>query len=430
MTWLAGLFYEHMDDGGHSFRYVENYEETPAFDFWNSEYGVQPGTTDDADNGFKDKGVTEQIAAFGEVSYSPDKHWSFTAGLRWFDHTREREYLSQQPKGHVSFFDKVKASTSDITKKLSVQYNINENAMVYALFSDGFRAGGRNFTAPGVVLPLDYDPDFVDNYELGFKSRWDGGRYTFNFTAFKMKWKDYQAEIVDPGAFPVYFVVLVTNIGNAEIDGISADFTAYVWDSLEFGLNAEVLDPRVTQGNALIGTQPGDRLPFSPEEKGAVWVDYTFPGEVAGGHVYSRFQWTYTGNRLNGVGQPTSLQPAYQIADFKIGFESEGWEIYGYVDNLTDEHAVIRDWFGAQQGRSRSTGRAAGDSASRRAGAVPDRRTAWRCVQRRSDPGAFIDNSATLYRCFMHAGSCCATTLPFPESGSNRRVSWSAISRH
>ena len=119
-------------------------------------------------------------------------------------------------------FEEGKASTSDITKKLSVQYNINENAMVYALFSDGFRAGGRNLTAPGVVLPADYDPDFLDNYELGFKSRWDGGRYTFNFTAFKMKWEDYQVEVVDPGAFPEFYVVMVANIGDAEIEGISA----------------------------------------------------------------------------------------------------------------------------------------------------------------------------------------------------------------
>jgi outer membrane receptor protein involved in Fe transport len=350
VTWLAGLFYEHTTDGGHDFRYIENYEDTQAFDYWNSEYGVQPGTTDNADSGFKDKADTRQMATFGEVSYSPDKRWTFTAGLRWFDHEREREYLSQQPKGRVSSFDKVKASTSEIAKKLSVQYNFNEIAMVYALYSEGFRAGGRNLTAPGVVLPLDYVPDFMDNYELGFKSRWDGGRYTFNFTRFKMKWKDYQAEIVDPGAFPDYLVFMVENIGDAEIEGISAEFTAYLWDSLDFGLNAEFLDPRVTQGHELVGTEDGDRLPFSPEEKGAVWVDYTFPREVAGGHVYGRFQWTYTGHRLNGVGQEASLQPAYQIADFKVGVETEGWEIYVYVDNLTDERAIIRDWTGVPQG--------------------------------------------------------------------------------
>ena len=349
-SWLAGLFYQRMDLGGHGFRYIENYEDTQAFGFWNSEYGIQPGTTDNADNAYRDNELTDQFAAFGEVSYSPDERWSFTAGLRWFWQTRESWRQEQQPKGRESYFDDVEASTDDITKKLSVQYNINENAMIYALFSEGFRAGGRNLTAPGTVLPLDYDSDFVDNYELGYKSRWDGGRYTFNLTAFKMKWKDYQAEVVDPGSPPEYLVFVVTNLGDAEIDGISADFTATLWDSLEVGLNAEVLDPRVTRGNDLIGTQAGDRLPFSPEEKGAVWVDYTFPGEVAGGHVYGRFQWTYTGNRLNGIWQPVTLEPAYQIADFKVGFESEDWEIYAYVDNLTDERAVVRDWTGEPQG--------------------------------------------------------------------------------
>ena len=45
-----------------------------------------------------------------------------------------------------------------------------------------------------------------------------------------------------------------------------------------------------------------------------------------------------------------ALQPAYQIADFKVGFESGDWEIYAYVDNLTDERAVVRDWTGEPQG--------------------------------------------------------------------------------
>ena len=89
--------------------------------------------------------------------------------------------------------------------------------------------------------------------------------------------------------------------------------------------------------------RPATACPSAPEEKGAVWVEYTFPGEVAGGHVYSRFQWTYTGNMLNGVSQPRTLQPAYQIADFKVGFESEDWEIYAYVDNLTNERAILID---------------------------------------------------------------------------------------
>ena len=100
----------------------------------------------------------------------------------------------------------------------------------------------------------------------------------------------------------------------------------------------------MTEGNALVGTQTGDRLPFSPEEKGAVWVEYTFPREVAGGHVYGRFQWTYTGNMLNGVSQPRIA--AARLPDLRISRSASSprdWEIYAYVDNLTNERAIIRD---------------------------------------------------------------------------------------
>ena len=198
------------------------------------------------------------------------------------------------------------------------------------------------------MLPADYEPDFLDNYELGFKSRWDGGRYTFNLTAFKMEWKDYQVEVVDPGEDALY-AVMVANIGDAEIEGISADFSAYLWDSLEFGLNLQLLDPKVTKGNDLLETEAGDRLPFSAKEKGAVWVEYTLPTTVAGGHFYGRFQWTYTGNSLNGISDPT-IQPAYQISDFKIGFDSDDWEIYAYVDNVFNERAILFDQQSAPPG--------------------------------------------------------------------------------
>jgi outer membrane receptor protein involved in Fe transport len=64
------------------------------------------------------------------------------------------------------------------------------------------------------------------------------------------------------------------------------------------------------------------------------------PREIAGGQLYGRLQWTYTGNSLNGISDPL-LQPAYQITDAKIGFDADDWEIYAYVDNLTNERAQL-----------------------------------------------------------------------------------------
>ena len=362
LNWVAGLFYEHVEDGFNFFSRIEDYEATPSFrarSRFEVRQGRDPlelGSTDNAFYHAKNDQTTEQYAAFGEVTYSPNEAWAFTGGLRWFDHTRTRDYFTQQPNGNSSsILATAENSTSDITKKVSVQYNFNENAMVYALYSDGFRAGGRNVVRPGTVLPADYDPDFLDNYEMGFKSRWAGGKYTLNLTAFHMVWNDYQIEVTDPGPL---FAVLVANVGDAEIDGESLDFTAYLFDSLDFGLNLQLLDPKTKADRPELGLVPGERLPFSAKEKGAVWAEYTFPGEFAGGQFYVRAQWSYMGSSLNGLPevtfdedgnvidmQPAILQPAYQITDFKIGLSADEWEVYAYLDNAFNERAIYFDQF-------------------------------------------------------------------------------------
>ncbi|HTL49098.1 MAG TPA: TonB-dependent receptor [Steroidobacteraceae bacterium] len=361
-TWVTGLFYEHIDEGFNFFSRIQDYEDTPGFTarqyyaIYYNEDPIEPGSTDNAFYHAKNNQTTEQYAAFGELTWSPNDDWSFTAGLRWFDHTRQRTYYTQQPNGHSSsLLPTAENSTSDFTKKLSVQYNFNENAMVYALYSDGFRAGGRNVVRPNTVLPADYEADFLDNYEVGFKSRWAGGRFGLNLTAFQMEWKDYQIEVVDPGPL---FAILVANVGDAEIKGVTLDVSAYLWDSLDVGLNLQLLDPKTKANEPLLGLLPGDRLPFSAKEKGSIWAEYTFPGELAGGHVYTRLQWTYTGNSLNGLPTPIvddagnvvdivdpDLQPAYQITDFKVGLSAGDWEVYAYVDNLFDERAILFNQF-------------------------------------------------------------------------------------
>jgi outer membrane receptor protein involved in Fe transport len=352
MTWLAGLFYERVHDGFSFFTRVEDYEDTPGFDYWMEDYDVEPGTTDNSFYHTKNDQVTEQYAAFGELGFSLTDRWTFTAGLRWFDHTRTREYFVQQPNGHFTAeLSRAEETTSDVTKKLSLQYQVSDTAMVYALYSDGFRAGGRNVTRPNATLPPDYEPDFLDNYELGLKSRWLDGQIAFNLTAFHMEWQDYQVEVEDPN--PNFYLIMVTNVGDAEVEGVSTEFSARLWDSLDVGFNAQFLDAKTTSGNPILLTESGARLPFSAEEKGAVWLEYTFPWELAGGRFYGRYQWTYNGDVLNGIdtvdSDPT-VQPSYKISDARFGVEADTWEIYAYVDNLGNERAILFDQNSAPPG--------------------------------------------------------------------------------
>ena len=68
-----------------------------------------------------------------------------------------------------------RAKDSGFTHRLNAQYKPNDDLMFYATWSRGFRPGGIN--RRGEIAP--YDPDYLTNWELGWKTtfgpwRWNG----------------------------------------------------------------------------------------------------------------------------------------------------------------------------------------------------------------------------------------------------------------
>ncbi|MEX2495779.1 MAG: TonB-dependent receptor [Woeseia sp.] len=343
-AWIGGLYYERFDDHWDFQSRIRNYESTPSFQFWYAYYGAQPGTTNNAFWNSNNQTQTEQYAAFGELTYQGIEDWDFTVGARWFEHERDRRYIVARPHGRVEQNLNPIQSENDVTLKFSASWHIDDDRMLYGLYSEGFRNGGRNTTRPGAVLPAEYDPDFLQNYELGLKSQWAGGRLRANVTAFHMVWEDYQLGVVDPGPL---FATMIINVGDAEIDGVEIDLNAMPIDGLEFGLNALVLNAETTSDNEFIGVNAGARLPISPEFKAASYLQYTFEQPLFGGSPYARVDYSYYGDSLNGVECNTAecfepdLHPSYSISDLKVGIDAQAWEVNIFLNNVTDERATL-----------------------------------------------------------------------------------------
>jgi iron complex outermembrane receptor protein len=344
LAWLAGLYYERFDDHWDFQSRVEDYESTNSFAYWYAYYGAVPGTSNNAFWNSNNHTKTEQIAAFGELTYTLSDDWAFTVGARWFDHERDRRYFVARPHGRIEQDLNPIKSESDVSYKASLSYKIDDDRMVYALYSEGFRNGGQNIARPGAVLPVNYDPDFLQNYEIGLKAQWADGRLRTNITAFHMVWDSYQLGVTDPGPL---FATMIVNVGDAEIDGIDLDVSALIADGLEFEFNAQFLNAETTSDNALIGINSGARLPISAETKLATSLQYTFAGEMLGGNPYLRLQYSYYGDSLNQVECNTvdcsdaDVQPAYAISDFKMGVDAGEWEVNLFVNNLGDERARL-----------------------------------------------------------------------------------------
>ncbi len=140
-------------------------------------------------------------------------------------------------------------------------------------------AGAMSF-APARSLPPDYEPDFLDNYELGFKSRWLGGRVR----AEPDRVPDGLGGLPGRGRRPGPALRGAGRERRRRRDrGPQPRFLrATSGIRSTFGLNAAAPRPdRPRRTSPILGTAcRGTRLPFSAEEKGAVWARIHLPRRV------------------------------------------------------------------------------------------------------------------------------------------------------
>ena len=312
----------------------------------------------------------EQTALFGEVTFAATDRLSFTGGARWFN--QEQELAIQQ--GNLLAGNKINVATDylfnndskqfsqdDWVPKLNATYQINDEVMTYATYSEGFRAGGANALRANSVLPPDYDSDKLKNYELGLKSEWFDSSLRFNAVAYHMRWDDIQIQVFDPTVFSTG----VINFSQAEIDGFETEVTwipAAGWDvTANMGLiNAEISEDNTIYGpggDALIAeVKNGTQLPITPQEKASISVQYTFQQMLLDAEPFLLLEWAYVGDSVNSLegtesvifSQGPTEQPSYDLGNLRIGLDAEQWSATFYVTNLTDE--VAEEFFNNRWG--------------------------------------------------------------------------------
>src|SRR5437868_1148456 len=167
-----------------------------------------------------------------------------------------------------------------ITYRLNAQWKPRENMMFYATWSKGFRPGGIN--RRGDIGP--YDPDFLYNIELGWKTTF--GPIRWNGAIYHETWKKFQFAFLGANSFTE-----IHNGKDARVNGIETDVN-YVRGGLTLNATAAYTDAK-TRGNIcnsfadtsanctdpddFIITPSGTRLPVTPKLKGAATARYTWP---------------------------------------------------------------------------------------------------------------------------------------------------------
>jgi len=246
-------------------------------------------------------------------------------------------------------------SDRDTIWKFNLAYELTDDALVYATYSEGFRPGGIN--RRGTVPP--YEPDFLDNYEVGWKTSWLEDRLRFNGALFYQEWNDFQYSILGPNG-----LTEVTNApGDAEIKGLEMDISWAVTDGLGITAGIAIIDAELAGpycqnlfNGAAVSADPcpvdgggteepaapeGTKLPVTPDFKGNITGRYQFALGALDAHVQAAV--IYVGEREtdlrtfeNGI---VGQLPDYTLTNFSAGAGVDGWAIEFFVANAFNEYA-------------------------------------------------------------------------------------------
>ncbi len=165
-------------------------------------------------------GILQSYAAFGEAYWTVNDQLKLTAGLRY---TSDRLDNTQYPilllvPGFSGFPSTICTTTVSATcnveqkhtwNALTGRFNVDwtptlpftDKTLVYASYSRGYKGGGFNTPCQGDLgqagggscgYSLQYEPEFIDAFEIGTKNTLLNGQLTLNGDFFYYNYKNYQ----------------------------------------------------------------------------------------------------------------------------------------------------------------------------------------------------------------------------------------------
>ena len=318
----------------------------------------------------------EQMGIFGELSYDISDELSVTLGARYYDIEIDFDGSAggsfynfngvDSPDAQVfgtniaDLYDgdgiyqgeaiegiPDKATADGTIFKLTTSYRPTVDMLLYATFSEGFRAGFLN--RPGgytskdglYTVPYQFGTDDMTNFEAGWKVDMMDGRMRFNGSVFLAQIDGLQTTIFDPSIANLFFS---DNAADAEVTGLEADL---IWapesvEGLTISAGLSILDTEITKTlTTSTDVVAGDSLAFAPERQA---------------NVQARYEWQ-TDSGLTAHIMPHLAHSASSYSDIirinrdriagwtmlglTAGVTSDTWGAELYIDNLTDERAEL-----------------------------------------------------------------------------------------
>jgi iron complex outermembrane receptor protein len=240
-----------------------------------------------------------------------------------------------------------------------------DHLLGYFTYSQGFKGGGFNalpgaqagegMTAQELAQP--FDPETLDNYEIGFKTILLENSLTLNTAFYYGIYDDIQkVSIVTMGEGEDIEVQRITeNAAKATIKGFEIELLALPIDGLQITGNIAVNDTEydsfpdaISDYDDQVIDRSGQSFNYVPKFTSFLGVQYSWPiegeAEILEGWLTPRFEWYYqSAIHLNGPEIEQSNQPGYNLLNARLSYDffDDRAQVALWAKNLADQEYLF-----------------------------------------------------------------------------------------
>jgi iron complex outermembrane receptor protein len=277
---------------------------------------------------------SNNLSFFGNIDYELAKDLVISLGVR------AEEWKAKYSDTNNENFN---LSNDMFGGKLSVSYLMENIGNAYLSYAKGYKQGGFNVGLGllGQVDPneLEYDPEYLTNYELGINSKISD--FTdLSFNIFYSQREDQQVLIstqVDPND-PNTFVYLTQNAAEGLNYGFEGSFDTQLNDALSLFLNLGYLETEIKNWASRPDIE-GREQAHAPKYSFSAGAEYYFQENTS-------FEINFIGKSgFYYSDSHNNKSDSYVLTNAALRHSVDNWVIDLWVQNLFDEYYSTRGFF-------------------------------------------------------------------------------------
>lgn len=304
-------------------------------------------------------------AAFFNANYQITDQLELTAGLRYTYDEKKIDFFLPNPTGFAGVLDMTgqdpfrdKYDADDLTPKVGLNYRVNDDVLVYASYSEGFKSGGFNVDFIQTLEELPYEEETAESWEIGLKSTLADGRARLNLALFDTTFDNFQVQQFQRISETVSRIA-ISNAAQANTKGIEAELTLMPTDGLTLMANGAYVDAEFDsfrECNAGVDCT-GNKLPYAPEFKIFLSAQYEFDVSDRGDNMYFRMDYSNTDDYFTHPENTPVVREvdSFDVLNARIGYTSAdgNWDVSAWMKNVADKDNLRfaeLNFFGVQRG--------------------------------------------------------------------------------